>query len=183
MVACQVAHSLFAVPTKIARVRHQSYLSPEWAGMFSRENMPIDVIISPEIEVASAIQRRLTVPGTLDIIPLADVMVRVIGVRCTETCPIVNTPDRQLTELFPELSIFVICIIRADTPFIPSANDHMLEGDEVYFVADTAHVQRALAAFGHEEEEAHRIIIIGGGNIGMSPVSYTHLTLPAICSV
>jgi len=44
----------------------------------------------------------------------------------------------------------------------------MLEGDEVYFVADTAHVQRALAAFGHEEEEAHRIIIIGGGNIGMS---------------
>ena len=136
--------------------------------MFSRENMPIDVIISPEIEVASAIQRRLTVPGTLDIIPLADDMVRVIGVRCTETCPIVNTPLRQLTELFPELSISVICIIRADTPFIPSADDHMLEGDEVYFVADTAHVQRALAAFGHEEEEAHRIIIIGGGNIGMA---------------
>ena len=168
MVACQVAHSLFSVPTKIARVRHQSYLSPEWAGMFSRENMPIDVIISPEIEVASAIQRRLTVPGTLDIIPLAEDRVRVIGVRCMETCPIVNTPLRQLTELFPELSIAIVCIIRADTPFIPRADDHMLEGDEVYFVADTAHVQRALAAFGHEEEEAHRIIIIGGGNIGMN---------------
>lgn len=168
MVACQVAHSLFSVPTKIARVRHQSYLSPEWAGMFSRENMPIDVIISPEIEVASAIQQRLTVPGTLDIIPLADDKVRVIGVRCTETCPIINTPLRQLTELFPELSIVVVCITRNDNPFIPSADDRMLEGDEVYFVADTTHVQRALAAFGHEEEEAHRIIIIGGGNIGMN---------------
>ena len=168
MVACQVAHSLFSVPTKIARVRHQSYLSPEWAGMFSRENMPIDVIISPEIEVASAIQQRLTVPGTLDIIPLADDKVRVIGVRCTETCPIINTPLRQLTELFPELSIIVVCITRNDNPFIPSADDRMLEGDEVYFVADTTHVQRALAAFGHEEEEAHRIIIIGGGNIGMN---------------
>ena len=168
MVACQVAHSLFSVPTKIARVRHQSYLRPEWAGMFSRENMPIDVIISPEIEVASAIQQRLTVPGTLDIIPLADDKVRVIGVRCTETCPIINTPLRQLTELFPELSIIVVCITRNDNPFIPSADDRMLEGDEVYFVADTTHVQRALAAFGHEEEEAHRIIIIGGGNIGMN---------------
>ena len=168
MVACQVAHSLFSVPMKIARVRHQSYLSPEWAGMFSRENMPIDVIISPEIEVASAIQQRLTVPGTLDIIPLADDKVRVIGVRCTETCPIINTPLRQLTELFPELSIVVVCITRNDNPFIPSADDRMLEGDEVYFVADTTHVQRALAAFGHEEEEAHRIIIIGGGNIGMN---------------
>jgi len=168
MVACQVAHSLFSVPTKIARVRHQSYLSPEWAGMFSRENMPIDVIISPEIEVASAIQQRLTVPGTLDIITLADDKVRVIGVRCTETCPIINTPLRQLTELFPELSIIVVCITRNDNPFIPSADDRMLEGDEVYFVADTTHVRRALAAFGHEEEEAHRIIIIGGGNIGMN---------------
>ena len=156
MVACQVAHSLFSVPTKIARVRHQSYLSPEWAGMFSRENMPIDLIISPEIEVASAIQRRLTVPGTLDIIPLAEDRVRVIGVRCMEPCPIVNTPVRQLTELFPELSIAIVCIIRAESPFIPRADDHMLEGDEVYFVADTAHVQRALAAFGLEEEEAHR---------------------------
>ena len=168
MVACQVAHSLFSVPTKIARVRHQSYLSPVWAGMFSRDNMPIDVIISPEMEVASAIRRRLTVPGTLDIIPLADDKVRVIGVRCTDTCPILNTPLRQLTELFPELHIAVVCVIREDAPFIPSADDHMLEGDEVYFVADTAHVSRALAAFGHEEEEAHRIIIIGGGNIGMN---------------
>lgn len=168
MVACQVAHSLFAVPMKIARVRHQSYLSPVWAGMFSRDNMPIDVIISPEVEVAHAIRRRLTVPGTLDMIPLADDKVRVIGVRCAEDCPVVNTPLRQLTELFPDLSIVVVCIVRDDTPFIPTADDHMVEGDEVYFVADTAHVTRALAAFGHEEEEAHRIIIIGGGNIGMT---------------
>ncbi len=168
MVACQVAHSLFAVPTKIARVRHQSYLNPVWADLFSRDNMPIDVIISPEVEVARAIRRRLTVPGTLDMIPLAEDKVRVIGVRCMESCPIINTPLRQLTELFPELSIVVVCVIRDDAPFIPSADDHMLPGDEVYFVADTNHVSRALSAFGHEEEEAHRIIIIGGGNIGMT---------------
>jgi trk system potassium uptake protein TrkA len=168
MVACQVAHSLFAVPTKIARVRHQSYLNPVWADLFSRDNMPIDVIISPEVEVARAIRRRLTVPGTLDMIPLADDKVRVIGVRCMESCPIINTPLRQLTELFPDLSIVVVCVIRDDAPFIPTANDHMLPGDEVYFVADSSHVSRALSAFGHEEEEAHRIIIIGGGNIGMT---------------
>ncbi len=58
MVACQVAHSLFDVPTKIARVRAQSYLDPIWADLFSRDHMPIDVIISPEIEVARAISRR-----------------------------------------------------------------------------------------------------------------------------
>src|SRR5690348_11995003 len=47
MVACQVAHSLFNVPTKIARVRSQAYLSPHWQDLFSSEHMPIDVVISP----------------------------------------------------------------------------------------------------------------------------------------
>ncbi|HYC04801.1 MAG TPA: Trk system potassium transporter TrkA [Azospirillaceae bacterium] len=167
MVACQVAHSLFNVPTKIARVRHQSYLQPIWADLFSRQHMPIDVIISPEIEVARAITRRLQVPGAFDMIPLADGKVKVIGVVCTPNCPIINTPLRQLTGLFPDLNIEIVAIVRQNEPIIPGGDDQMLPGDEVYFVVDTRHVPRAMAAFGHEESEARRVIIIGGGNIGM----------------
>ena len=80
MVACQVAHSLFNVPTKIARVRAQSYLSPLWRDLFSRDHMPIDVIISPEVEVAEAVLRRLHVPGAFDTIPFSNGRVQVIGV-------------------------------------------------------------------------------------------------------
>jgi trk/ktr system potassium uptake protein len=168
MVACQVAHSLFNVPTKIARIRQQSFLEPVWADLFSRDHMPIDVIISPEIEVAQAIARRLAVPGAFDMIPLAEDKVRVIGVRCTEDCPIVHTPLRQLTELFPDLHIVVVGIVHEENAFIPKSTDQMYPGDEVYFVADTDHVPRALAAFGYEEQEAHRMVIIGGGNIGLN---------------
>ncbi|MFV3130100.1 Trk system potassium transporter TrkA [Niveispirillum sp. KHB5.9] len=167
MVACQVGASLFSVPTKIARVRHQSYLQPIWRDLFSRGHLPIDVIISPEIEVARAISRRLQVPGAFDMIPLADGLVKVIGVVCSQNCPIINTPLRQLTGLFPDLAIEVVAIIRGDQQFIPGGNDQMLPGDEVYFVADTNHVARAMAAFGHEERQARRVIIVGGGNIGL----------------
>lgn len=167
MVACQVAHSLFNVPTKVARVRNQSYLEPIWANLFSRENMPIDVIISPEIEVARAITRRLHVPGALDVIPLANDRVRLIAVRCTPDTPLINTPLRQLAVLFPDLNIVIIGIIRDGKPLVPTAEDQMLVGDEVYFVVDTQHVERAMAAFGHEEQEARRIVIFGGGNIGL----------------
>lgn len=167
MVACQVAHSLFEVPTKIARVRAQSYLQPMWATLFSRDHLPIDVIISPEIEVARAITRRLQVPGAIDVIPLAGDKVRLIGVRCSPQTPLINTPLRQLTVLFPELNIVVIGIVRDGKPIVPSAEDQMLEGDEVYFVVDTQHVARALAAFGREDQEARRIVIFGGGNIGL----------------
>jgi trk system potassium uptake protein TrkA len=43
----------------------------------------------------------------------------------------------------------------------------MLEGDEVYFVVDTQHVERALSAFGREDQVARRIVVFGGGNIGL----------------
>lgn len=167
MVSCQVAHSLFNVPKKIARVREQAYLDPAWSNLFSRFHMPIDVIISPEIEVANAIEGRLRIPGTTNVVSLAGGRVYLIGVQCHETCPLINTPMKQLGTLFPNLSIEIGAILRGSELIIPKNDDQMLIGDEVYFFADAEHLQRAMAAFGHEEQEARRIVVVGGGNIGL----------------
>lgn len=168
MVACQVAQSLFDVPVKIARLRARSYLQPIWSDLFSRDNLPIDVIISPEIEVANAIGRRLMVPGTFEMIPLADDKMRLIGVRCEEDCPILNTPLRELSTLFPDLHFTIVGIVRGEKSIVPNSDDELMAGDEVYIVVETDHVARAMAAFGHEEAQARRIVIVGGGNIGLS---------------
>ena len=167
MVACQVAHSLFEVPTKIARIRAQTYLDPSWQNLFTRDHMPIDVIISPEIEVARAITSRLTVPGATDMVSFADDRVRVVAVSIDESCPIIDTPLRQLTELFPDLHMRIVGIVRAEGIITPGGDDQILVGDEVYFSVETKQVQRAMSAFGHEEKEARRIVVIGGGNIGL----------------
>lgn len=167
MVACQVAHSIFNVPTKIARVRQQNYLQPIWADLFSRDHMPIDHIISPEMEVARAVSHRLQAPGAFDMIPLADGLVRVIGVRTTEECPLLDTPLRQLTTLFPDLHIIIVGIVRDGHTIVPSGDEQILAGDEVYFVSESAHVSRAMASFGHEETEARRVVVVGAGNIGL----------------
>lgn len=103
MVACQVAHSLFGVPKKIARVRAQTYRDPVWSNLFSRSHMPIDTIISPEVEVAEEINQRLTIPGTMNIIPLADGKAHLAGVICYDNCPVLHTQIRQLGTLFPDL--------------------------------------------------------------------------------
>ncbi len=166
MMACQVAHSLFDVPKKIARVRAQNYLKPMWQDLFSRDHMPIDVIISPELEVAEAVLRRLEVPGAFDMVPFCDDLVRAVGVRLREDCPVVDTPLRQLTELFPDLNIVVTSIIRDGKLIIPSSDDQLLVGDNIYFVAEKCHVERALSVFGRDEEEARKIVIVGGGNVG-----------------
>jgi trk/ktr system potassium uptake protein len=167
MVACQVAHSLFDVPIKTARIRDQSYLEPAWANLFSRDHLPIDFIISPEVEVARAITRRLKVPGAFEMIPLADDKVRLLGVRCDASCPLINTPIKQLTQLFPNLNIIIVGILRNDRPVPVTGEDEIVVGDDVYFVVETEQVPRAMAAFGHEEPEARRLLICGGGNVAL----------------
>jgi trk system potassium uptake protein TrkA len=167
MIACQVAHSLFNVPTKIARIRAQSYLQPHWNDLFSSNHLPIDVIISPEVEVGEMVLRRLALPGAFDTVRFANDEVVVVGIVCGENCPVVDTPLSQLTELFPDLRAVVVGIVRDGRMFVPRSSDAMIVGDHVYVVCHREQVQRTLGIFGHEEQEAHRVVIAGGGNIGL----------------
>ncbi|MEM9732618.1 MAG: Trk system potassium transporter TrkA [Pseudomonadota bacterium] len=167
MVACQVAHSLFKVPTKVARIRAQNYLKPEFGDLFSRENMPIDVVISPEIEVGEMVLRRIALPGATDAVRFADGDVAMIAIECNEDCPIIDTPLGQLSELFPDLSAVVTGIWRNGRLFVPRSNDAMVAGDLAYVVVRSDRVRRTLNIFGHEEPTASRIVVVGGGNIGL----------------
>ncbi|WP_099867756.1 Trk system potassium transporter TrkA [Pararhizobium haloflavum] len=166
MVACQVAHSLFNVPTKIARIRAQNYLAPHYLDLFSREHMPIDVIISPEVEVGKMVLRRIALPGATDAVRFANDAIAMVAIECQEDCPVVNTPLEQLTELFPDLTATVVGIVRNDELTVPHSSDQLQTGDLAYVICDREHVRRTLGLFGHEEPEAVRIVIAGGGNIG-----------------
>jgi trk system potassium uptake protein TrkA len=167
MIACQVAHSLFNVPTRIARIREQDYLRGRFQDLFRREHIPVDVVISPEVEVANAIALRLAVPGALSVVPFADDLVRLVALRIPETASVIDTPLRQLTHLFPDLHLVCVGIVRGDAFFVPGGDDQILVEDEVYFVCETAHLARALPVFGHEEQGGNRLVIVGGGNIGL----------------
>ncbi len=166
MMVCQVAHSLFGVPKKIARIRDQGYLKPEWANLFSRTHMPIDVIISPEVVIAEDIHQRLAVPGSTYVAPLADKQAYLLGVICAEDCPLLNTPLNQFDLLFPDLPFRIMAIIRDNKSILPTGEEQLDVGDEVYFVTKTQYLKRAMSVFGHNEDEARRLIIMGGGNIG-----------------
>ncbi len=167
MVACQVGHTLFNVPTKIARIRARSYLEPHWRELFARDHMPIDVIISPEIEVGEMVMRRLALPGAVETVAFADDNVIMAGIACDDDCPIVDTPLQQLTELFPDLKAVIVGVRRGDRLFAPTSSDALLAGDIAYVVAERSQIARTLVIFGREEVPATRVVIAGGGNIGL----------------
>lgn len=166
IVACEVAHALFSVPTKIARIRDQSYLAPEYGDLFSRENMSIDVTISPEIEVGKMVLRRIAFPGATDVVRFADDNVFMLAIECMEDCPVVNTPLQQLSHLFPDLVATVVGVYRNGHLKAVDSSEQLRTGDLAYVICQHQHARRTLGLFGHEEKEAARIVIAGGGNIG-----------------
>ncbi len=167
MISCQIAHSLFNVPTKIARVRAQGYLDQKYSDLFSRNHLPIDVIISPEREVSEAIMQRMSTPGAFEIKSFADGRIWAVGVKLREDCPIIDTPLRQVAELFPDLKITIVGIRRQQKMWRAHAEDQLEPGDEIYFISDRQDVQRALEIMGAAARQARRVIIVGGGNVGM----------------
>lgn len=166
MMACQVAHSLFDVPTKVARVRAQSYLESEWNDLYSRENMPIDIIISPEVEIGKSILRRLHMPGAFEVVPFADNAVKLLGVHIDEDCPIIATPIRQIPDLFTELQAEIVGIRREGEIFVPMPDDPLYVGDDAFFIVRSEHANRLLEIVGTNEDRARHIVVIGGGNVG-----------------
>ncbi len=166
MMACEVAKALFNIPTRVARVRDQSYLLPQYSSLFTRENTAIDVVISPEVAVGEMVLRRLALPGAFEAIYFADEKVLTLGIKLEEDCPVVNTPLSQLTGLFPDLKAVVCGIVRDGTLFVPKSDDQMLPGDGVYVITDQTQAARTLVLFGHEERPANRVLIGGGGTIG-----------------
>lgn len=167
MITCQVAHSLFNVPVKIARIRHQNYLQNKWQDLFRKDHMPIDVIISPEIEVARALNHTLHVPGSIDSSPFAEGLLKTVSIRCSLNCPIVNKQVGRINEMISEINTSIIGIQRDQELIIPEDTDTIIENDEVFFVSEQQYVSKAMELFGHEEQEARSIIIIGGGNVGL----------------
>lgn len=168
MVACQVAHTIFETPMRIARIRSWAYLNPDFRDLYGPGHMPIDHIISPEQEVSSTVERQLRLPGAFDVKDMADGKVQLIGVLAKSNCPILSTPIRHLTGLFPELTLTIVAIVRGSQVIVPrDGREELQEGDKIYFVCDKNHTQRAMAAFGHTESEAQTAVIAGGGNIGM----------------
>jgi len=166
MIACQVAHSLFDVPTKVARVRAQSYLAKEYNDLYSRENMPIDIIISPEIEIGRAILRRLNTPGAFNVVSFNEGRVQMLGVKIDDECPIVDTPIKQISDLFPGLHAAIVGIKRDGELFAPLPDDPLNVGDEAYFITQSEHSNRLLEIVESRDSKARHIVIIGGGNIG-----------------
>ena len=172
MLICQIAYSLFKTPKKIARIRSQEYLDPKFSRLFNKENLPIDFVISPEIEIAKSIYRKLESPGSSDNVPFADNSIRLLEILIDERCPINNIKLNELTKKFPKLNANILGVVREEKFIFLKKNDVMKKNDKAYVAINALQIQDTLEAFGHNDPISKKILIIGGGNIGFNLAKY-----------
>ena len=168
MVTCQIGYSLFDIPKKIARIRQQDYLKDEWQNLYNNSNLPIDAIISPEQEVAKALYRRLISPGTIDMLELSDKKLKLIGLKCEENFDLAGLTVRELSQKFPNYLANIMFIFRGEKKFTVNSSTKVEKNDTIFLVVETDHLSDVLMEFGHQEIQAQKAVIIGGGNIGFS---------------
>ena len=168
MLICQIAFSVFKISKKIARIRSQEYLDTKFSKVYSIDNLPIDVIISPEVEIAKSIQRKLEAPGALDNVTFADNKIRLLEIDVDDNCPLIDIKLEDITKKFSKLEANILGVIRNEKFIFLKKKDVMKKLDKAYVIINSSQMQLTLDAFGHDEKISNKFLIIGGGNIGFN---------------
>ncbi len=165
MVACQIAYTLFHTPTKIARIRSAEYMNTEQ--LFSQDAIPIDVGISPEQLVCEYIEQLILYPGASQVLDFAGGRVRLVGVIADRDGLLVGQRIATLKDHVPNTEGRIAAIYRHGKAMLPDGETVIQEGDEVFFIADRKDIRVFMSEMRRLEEPVRRVVIAGGGNIGV----------------
>jgi trk system potassium uptake protein TrkA len=164
MVACQICHTLYRTPTKIARIRSPEYLSQP--DLFNNEAIAIDMLISPEQIITDYIERLVNYPNALQVLDFAEDKVQLVAVKAFHGGPLVGNPLKSLRNHIPKADTRVAAIFRNGSPIFPEAETIIEADDEVFFIAATKDIRAVMAELRRLDKPYKRILLAGGGNIG-----------------
>ena len=186
IVTCQMAHQLFNVNLKIARLRNVFYTSHASSQAYRDHYMPIDVIISPEEEIAQAISRHLQVPFAFDVFDLTcggkGAGLKILGIKMPPKSLFLFTKIRHFEQIFPDFQLSVLRILRGQEVITPSEEDELQPEDEAYLLFPTDQLELVVDTLGLKDEHSHQLLIVGGGRVGLKLALEIEKSHPSISS-
>ncbi len=164
MLACKIAHSLFNIPTRIARIRAPDFL--QHSELFTTDNFAVDYSICPEQIVTEYITKLIEFPEALQVLSFAQGKISLAAVRAHQGSPLVGSVLQNIRQHIPDIDTRVAAIFRQNRPIMPKGDTIIEAGDEVFFIAATAQLRTVMREIRHLDKAAKKIMIAGGGNIG-----------------
>ena len=167
LVACQAAYTLFNIPRRIARLDSRVYLKAAWGGLFNDDSLPVDLVISPEYDIAKAIMNIIKIPGMSAVYPFADKKLQLLSFRITRKCPLVQIPLKNIPGNLPDFNMMIVNIMRGGKVVIPSGDDMLHGGDEINLLIESDKIEDVIKNFGLEHKSNERVIIVGSNKIAL----------------
>ncbi len=166
LVACKLAHSVFNIPTRIARLRSRDFLEDE--SLLATDNFAVDFALCPEQVITDYIRRLIEFPRALQVLNFARGRVCLVAVRAYEGGLLVGKQIKTMRDhLPPEIDARIAAIFRDNQPVFPEGDTVVKAGDEVFLLAATENIHPVLNQLRRQTSRVERIMIAGGGNIGL----------------
>lgn len=165
LVACLVANIISPYTKKLARVRDADF--DKYHATFRDHAPHIDTLINPEIEVVKTIDRLMNMPGAVDVGTFADGRVKFIGIILDKEARLAGSRLHEIPAMLGKPGPLIAAVIRDEKLIIPSGDDRLLPGDLVYFISEDDKLMDTLAIFDKHAEPVSRVLIVGGGRIGL----------------
>ena len=165
LVACLVADILSPSTKKLARIRNADF--DQYHNNFRKYAPHIDTLINPEIEVVKTIDRMMNMPGVVDVGEFADGRIKFIAILLDKDARLAGTRLSELSSISEKQRPLIVAVIREEKLIIPSGDDTLLAGDLIYFICEEKKLLDTLAVFDKYAEPVERVLIIGGGKIGI----------------
>lgn len=165
MIACLIAGSQSNIPVKIARIRNPQYA--ENTTILDKDHLDIDLVISPERAAADVILKVLEIPHATSVSDFIGGKVKLFSLKITSESPVVDKKLKELSFLHPGEKVLIPAICRNEKIIIPKGEEKIVAGDEVYTITEADNVSRVISLFGFEASKLKRVMIAGGGRIGL----------------
>lgn len=166
LVVCKLAHDLFNVPTRIARIR-----SPEFVAgtpLMDNGGFSVNEIICPEQSVTAYVRKLVQYPEALQVLEFADGMVSLVAVRAVAGGVLVQHSLAEIPQLMPQAQMRIVAIYRQDKALADLDGHTRVEpGDEVFLLAATEQIRTVLGTLRKMDRPVKRLMIAGGGKVGL----------------
>ena len=165
LVACKIAADLYNIPTRIARVRNVEL--QQHPALIGEGGFRASHVIFPEQTVTDYLLKLIEFPEALQVLEFADGRASLIAVRAFAGGPLVSHPIKDLRRHIPNVDTRIVAIFRNDASVRVDGDTFVQPGDEVFFLAASRDIRRVLGEMRRMDKPVRRVIIAGGGNIGL----------------
>ena len=165
LVACKVAHDVFGIPTTIARLRLPDFRQDD--RLLGPEGFAVSRVICPEASVTRTIHELIEHPEALQVLQFSQGRAHLVAVRVAAGSALDGRSIAEFIARVPDVPMRLVAVYRRDEETPCEAGTRVLAGDEVFVLVAREHVNAALAAIGPRERPVQRVMIAGGGKVGL----------------